>query len=928
MVTNAKTFATVKSGGRSKLLPSGNLAGLLQTSEYSPRGQGAGITPVSDHESIFPLGKFDLQKEKLRWGGDWLDHHSFKFKHLIGAGPPYYSYQHIYDDHVLTDMEKAELIRFLLTLELWETTPGEKKISAFEVWAKSLLFGPKFAEELSDLFAISWRENEIDSYNFVFPARFLPRWKEGVDDLVLSAEETSSFPETLDDFESVLDELLQEVVQLDSQICLPSDKEILFERSTTTSYLSSEERKLPHWEASFLTEKFNEQELVGLRCVVPVYPGGTRDTIIADKTANNSIRWIERAMRHILQYVPESAVTLNSTTFERRLEDVVNTKGHHILRDIKKCGLTYNTHDLFPIVRRQLEKHIPDYRWRRFNIYSNMIILDDNTQYVAKRGYGLGMANHTVTLCNIVIHRMSRNMLQRRFKDTKFSLKSIVGNDDEDVVIYKTTRSSEIAQEYLEIEHTIHGALGNLTNLKKSVIKPYGLFYETYNKDGWREKEALVCNAIACAYLAPSIRVAKHYIYSQSERFTSLWARRRLRALAQYWGEEFFDFKVELRINFEVGGWLNTTRMGLKTSLVDIERLNRRYSTRLISFAVNTCYEFLTAPKPLFKEKGWVENFAYSGPSKKVDQKIQLYTLVDKDLQVYYKKLTKFQRNYSSRIDKFQSRVHFKSIKEDLKSIQLKLMKTAPWYQIPFNLVKSTDNWGSTVSLDYRHEFSKLSDNPIKDLLGAISGTIDPQEVEDQNFRWDPKVPPEAMDYIVKCDLVHAYTASQFSNGGFLPLLDYFDREDQIPICFIIGRTRIAPIPTEREKSISLLSRFKNKPKEKDKKNPTGVEAPEGYIDSGMSLEQILAQVQKSDGSLISSFLDERGVRGPQVNTQDSEANDIRLARLDRLSRFAEGFQDRLGMGAYIEELYGPQETIDIFDGSDDAGSDMFAMFD
>jgi hypothetical protein len=507
---------------RTRKLPSnGILTGLPITSEYSQFGLGGGCPPLGNEE-YSPTPRLDLQKGKLRWGGKWINHKAGKYYHLLAHGPPFYNYGAIMEDKKIDDDTKSELSRFLLTLELWETTPGKKEIRAFDVWKGSLTSGPEFASYLDDLFSISWREREIDSYNFVFPSRFLPRWVEGVDDLILSSERTYADPGVLDEFEWTLDDILSEVPFED--IVLPSDDSIRNERSTTTSYSHKLKKKMPQWEASLSHSEFNHKELIGLRTVVPVYPAGIRDTIIADISANYSIRWLERSLRHILQHVKESAVCLYSTTFDSRLKDVVYQKGYHVLRDIKKCGITYNTHDLFPIVKRVLNKYKPDIRWNRYDIYSNFHVIDEDETYQAYRGYGLGMANHTVTLCNIVIARMALNSLRLSTKGTYLS-KGIVGNDDSDFVFFGNRNSERIANQYMETEFDIHGSLGNLINRKKSVIKPYGLFYEQYNKPGWFHKESLVCNALACAYLAPNIRTAKHYIYSQSDRFNSPWAR-------------------------------------------------------------------------------------------------------------------------------------------------------------------------------------------------------------------------------------------------------------------------------------------------------------------------------------------------------------------------------------------------------------------
>jgi hypothetical protein len=761
-----------------------------------------------DLNTEFPPAKLDLEKGKLRWGGTWIPHKRGYFLDILAYGPPYYNYISLSKSHK-TEETKAELIRFLLTLELWERTPGEKYMTAYEVWAKSLIDGPAFAEELSDLFSSLFRELDPDSYNFLFPARFLPRWIEGSDDLSLCKIRTYADPDVLEEFRFTLAALLNEIEEYREEIILPSDDQIRFERSTTTSYLASQGRCLPQWEASLMNSEFNEKELQALRCVVPVYPGGIRDTVIADISSNYSIRWIERSMRHILQYVPESAVTLHSSSFEKRLNDVVYTKGYHILRDIKKCGITYNSPDLFPVVAEELERFTGDRRFRRLKIFQNFFIQDDDIKYKAERGYGLGMANHVVTLCNIVIYRMTRNAVSQKYKN--FKVKNITGNDDQDTVICgKKGNSLEIAQYFLNLELDIQGSLGNIVHAKKSVIKPYGLFYEQYDKRGWVDKESLVCNAIACAYLAPNIRVAKHYISSQSERFSSKWAREQLIALAHWWGSEFFDVRSELFIHFEIGGWLNTTSLGLKTSLRDLELLSEDYDMETIAFAYEVCKQFITPPRPLFKRKGFVNNFRYSGPARESDARIQIYTIGEEDLIEYYKKLTKFQRRYDTRLSKYESRVHQKALKKSLDAIFKDLLRRGPWYTIPDSVVEGESHMNE-LEVEPSSEFSTHSDDLISDLLLEKEVVYD-----DLIFKWDPKIPLKGLKYRIHTSLSDLLMASQFSNSGFLPILEFNLRNKANPnISRVLGRLRFPAKPRERDKFFNDLSLYIKKDRKK-----------------------------------------------------------------------------------------------------------------
>jgi len=742
-------------------------------------------------------------------------------------GPPFYSFGAILSDKIITEEERAELMRFLLCLKLWETTPGEKIMSPADIWLLSLQKGPEAAEILDDHFALTWRETEMPSYNFAFPARFLPRFEEASDDINWSLGSTYADPDELNDFRRTLREVLSELDDFKDDIELADDQVVLDDKTTTTSYIHSLQKKMPHWEAALSTNSFETKKLCSLRCVVNVYPGGTRDTIIADKAANNSIRWIDRSVTNILTFIAESAVTRSPTSFQKRKNDVVYTRGWHVLRDIKKCGLTYNSKELFPIVKEELYRFIPDRRWERLNIFQDMQVYDDDYVYYPQRGYGLGMANAVVTLCNIIIYRMIIDRMKSGELFDTFKSKGIFGNDDSDVVFYgRNTDNKKLAEHYLNHEHEIQGRLGNLTNLKKSVIKPYGLFYEEYGKDGWRSKESLVCNAIACAYLAPDIRVAKNYIFSQSERFSSKWAISRLKELALFWGGEFFEPLVELKLHFEVGGWLDIRSSGLKTSSQDVyDLIDKGTDPQYLGWVVQVCARYLSAPKPEYKTPAQVKNALYEGKAFHSDPRIQLYTLGEEDLLSYYKRLTTFQRNFSRRLETFNFKQAFPIINTK-EGILKKLLRT-PWHQIPWQIAEER-TWRNDLEVKIS---SELAIKDSKDLSPhkLIEYFLKPEEtpfwLQILPFKMDQKVDHELLDIIVTCEMGQIYSASQFSNSGALPLYEYFVRRQVIPhIPLGLGTPKLiqAPDPIEYKLTYSLSRHKKRKSKKEEYHyNPT-----------------------------------------------------------------------------------------------------------
>jgi hypothetical protein len=733
---------------------------------------------------------FDSNLKKIWWGGKWIDWRPCHTQ-FLWHGPPYYNFEGIIQSDILDDSEKGEFTRFLLTLKLWESTPGYKWMSACEIWQSSLTEGYSYADDLDDIFGYSWRKDldYPDSYNFVFPAKLLIRYNTPKDDLPLSEERTFADPGALMDFENTLDQMFKEIDW--QSVRLPSDQEILFDRKTTTSYDKVSDTTAPQWEFSLAYPQFETDELVGKRCKVQVFPGGVRDTVIADIRANHSIRWIERLARHILEYIPESADTLYSSTFLSRLENNVNIDGYHVLRDISKCGLTYNVKDLFPIVQKLLRKYKPDSRYNRFDIFKKLTYIDENGSHEAHRGYFLGMANHIVTLTNIAISRIARNMSYSRLPSKFVKCSSLTGNDDQNTVFFpKCKESLALANEYLNNEHELHASLGNKTNRKKSVVKAFGLFYENYSAPGWRGKEALVCNALACAYLSPDIRTAKMYISSQTDRFKSRWAFAELVKLARYWGPEFYDVNTELRVSNEIGGWLRTTSYGLSTALRDLDDIWPLWD-HIIPFAYAVCKRRSGEPKPQYQTEATVFNHIYQGPAKKSDPRVQLLTLGREDVLTFYKKLTTYQRNFKRRMETSGIRkISYKTLSE----IQRDILKN-PWHCIPESLI-AYQTWSSSdicrVSADT--ELLRWDNDPISSLL---QGNLDE---EDSVMTWDPLIPAFSRNYTLNTTLWNYRLCSQFSNSGILPILEYFYRNRVYPMPKSgVGRIRIAPYFCDRE---------------------------------------------------------------------------------------------------------------------------------
>jgi len=315
-------------------------------------------------------------------------------------------------------------------------------------------------------------------------------------------------------------------------------------------------------------------------------------------------------------------------------------------------------------------------------------------------------------------------------------------------------------------------------------------FYENYSAPNWQGKESLLCNALSIAYLCEDVRTAKDYISSQSDRFKSVWAFDQLRMLATYWGPEFFDIESELYIDYSIGGWLNQTSYSLSTSLLDMEHLEAiGYKEELISFAFAMVSNYIKKPKLEYKTPAEVSNHLYSGPAKKSDPRVQIFTLGTEDIISFYLKLTTFQRNYTKRKLNF-SRQPIRKLLSIIEIMRKKLM-TKPWHCIPDRLVdyQTWTNTGYGFVLPAESELARHDNDPISSML---EGDVDER---DSIFTWDPKIPSYAIDRQIQTSVRMYHNCSQFSNTGAIPILEYFYRNRIYPQTRMIGRQREPPHP-------------------------------------------------------------------------------------------------------------------------------------
>jgi len=722
---------------------------------------------------------------------NWIPE-SENFNEFLLSGPPSYNYSSILQSTV-NEKYKFEILRFLKCLEIWDQIDCFKPYPASYYWQLCLKDKSSFAESLDDLFSYSVRKFlgkktystektvKIDSYDSIFPYRFLLKWQEpDKEDYKNSLTNWDSNPDWLESFRSVTEDLLKEIPD---NIPLIEDWEILVEESTTTSYNHRTNETFPHWEGRLKMndwDQFKTDQVIGKRCLVPVYPSGTRDAVIVHRPCNNTIRWIERQLRHVLEYVPESAVCLHPSTFEIRKSNVLRErKGRvHILRDMKKCGLTHNSSQLFPILGSELKKKFPYMPWDRIDIYKSLRLVLDNGEVFPKRGYFLGMANHLVTLSLIVIYRMTVNYVCY-MNPGNYTFSAIIGNDDCDI-----ESDESISEEFIMAEKFIQEELGNWYNLKKSFLSNHGLFYEEYTHEKFKEKNALVCNALACAYWAPDIRVAKMYISSQSERFFTSFSQKQLGTVIDKWGYEFFP--LEYLYSIHVGGWLDTRRNGCITTLIDIEEiLNCRICDEQTLQKAYRVSGLTFQPPKVNHESNFGKFLNYEIHGIVTNKDIKSIIKSDEEFISFYKKLTSWQRNFTKKFKKiFRFRKYYKGSFWTIKDYIDNLVPKTKFLCLPDFAILESQDWGYTVDSYWDTRPEKPRDNATLRLLKLENNIIinpTPKYIQSTLYDLERDI-PEFIPSLPKTTIAYDDLKASFYGGyGIASSREYYNRRKVFP---------------------------------------------------------------------------------------------------------------------------------------------------
>jgi len=558
--------------------------------------------------------------DRVAYPSEWIDHRAYDIDLLS-----FYTdcrREDLLTTNLLLPQERGEFVRFYDALKLWEyyVPKQEERYDGRFYWINSIERGPEFADWLKDQFAYSYREKfgvrftqsfpeafPLQGYNDLFPYQGLLKFKPEVNDYEYSMIESA--PPLDDDLEDLKD-IMREMIKDIKAIELINDFEITSEVSTSSAFVKETGKTKPH---CFIRDHSLGTAMVGKRCVVHVYPGGSRDTVILTKDSSNTIRLIERQMRHILEHIPESAVTLHANTFKDRMNRVkkYSKPAVHFLRDIKKCGLTFPLIHLIDPFVEVLQEAFPSEFWNHFLIYKKRLVtgFPGTDEWVSPpRGYFLGMANHLATFLLIAINRLAEKKFFDQYPDAPVKFRSIIGNDDSDIAIipkwdtdayYDQEILLDFAEKFVEEHILTMSSFGVWYNSKKSFLSYESLFYEEYSAPNFHLKQSRYAIAIANCLALPSIRMAKHMLKSflvSVESLDLITLGPMISYATNILGFEFDE--NEHKRDYYLGGWIPHRDHFLSNVLFDLVEPEEdiRFLSRIFDYV--TSVERLNQPRP------------------------------------------------------------------------------------------------------------------------------------------------------------------------------------------------------------------------------------------------------------------------------------------------------------------------------------------
>jgi len=399
---------------------------------------------------------------------------------------------------------------------------------------------------------------------------------------ILYMDEPLAFDKEL--AQSIIDRFiasLQEKIKIE-----PADPERVFK--LTQTYDARERKTKPHFLVSMnFDQVYPVHELKGKRSVIPEVE---RDTVTLTPQSLMTVMIIEDVAKQLLEYLPEAALCSNFKTGKARYEkmreyiphfsqvwsdlhDVEHTVWRpldavYYVRDIKKCGLTYNN-EFIHMLGKALDEKFPACGFQYTDAYTNIKIdvgnfnelpLDDDGYYHPKRGTILGMAAAMTTLAQIAIHRY---ILSEHYM---MDVKALFYHDDS---LFKG--SKDHIADYLFADMMILRKLDIPLKDKSVAVLTGSVFCEEYTNQYDTKMSKHVWNAASLLRVLStgSIIQAKEVVNSYSEiMHDNPHMNSVLAILFEIYG--FEESPYEWSLPYLFGGWMTPSHNGWDESLLTL----------------------------------------------------------------------------------------------------------------------------------------------------------------------------------------------------------------------------------------------------------------------------------------------------------------------------------------------------------------------
>lgn len=519
-----------------------------------------------------------LSRNPIPWTPDKM----LKIREFFeGKNPPY----RFYDFSTTYEVFGKEIQIFAASLDAYIEEGGLISHEDLIFFSSS---GPEYTDVLKEfrqdcflytIDAVSFKKKKQPQYELynlkvqklknidqIFPYRFCIFWEEKCDNSEFYEIELKTNHSVIEEFKTCLGFIFS---SLDERSYDPRF-EILTEISTSKSIINGEKgiHMFRPYRGKEVENYFSTSISKVTRSIIPVYPGGYRDSVICSPESLSTIKLIEKVTCDFLKDIPCHLYLDKPDDIFRAVDKHVRlteTLRTFLCRDIKKEGLTKPRY-LLKLMIQEMSKLNPI-----LEPYINFYDSFDIEGIKAIRGHGLGMANALTTLLQCVISLMIKNRLENKGFESDL-IDFFVFNDD-----FLAIMPDDFRDEYWEEEGEIFEGLGLIRNEEKSFWSLIGaVFCENYSynpEPDFSRKKVSLRRTVYLTFCFDYIHEAKEFYVSLGPEYRQLHDDT-FEQITRFWGYEFF--KEEIRYPYQMGGWISYSFEGynIDFSIFEFEDYN------------------------------------------------------------------------------------------------------------------------------------------------------------------------------------------------------------------------------------------------------------------------------------------------------------------------------------------------------------------